>query len=126
MDLTAEGVMATLTDNGAPLGTPVVYTLAADGQPVITLADGSIEAANLRRDPRASLLVHASTYPARGVASIALQGTAQPEAANEKDHTHGLGAFKLQVDSCVCYGGLDPVSLVCLLGRMLAHGNALQ
>eukprot|EP00877_Chromochloris_zofingiensis_P006534 jgi/Chrzof1/2133/Cz11g03230.t1_PGR7[v5.2] len=61
---------------------------------------GSLQAAHLAADNRCSLLVQPITYPARGVASVALQGTAQQQEGQ-------AGDYKLNVEQCVYFGGLD-------------------
>lgn len=100
VDLSSEGTLSTVTSQGMPLGTPVAYTLDKDGQPVMHINAGSLQAAHLAADNRCSLLVQPITYPARGVASVALQGTAQQQEGQ-------AGDYKLNVEQCVYFGGLD-------------------
>jgi len=108
-DLSQEAVLCTLTAESVPLGTPVGYNLDREGNPVIVVASNSPEAANIGRSSRCSLLVQPIAYPARGVASVALQGSAAAEA-DQSAAPDGTTLFKLEVDSCVYYGGLDQVS----------------
>lgn len=110
-DLAGEGVLCTLSCDGLPLGTPVAYSLDAAGNPLLQLVPGSPEAANLSAGGRAALLVQPAAFPARGLASVALQGTAaQPEPAEAAAAGEGAQLLKLQVERCVYYGGLDHVS----------------
>lgn len=107
-DLSVEAVLCTMTAENVALGTPVGYHLDKDGNPVIFVSKDSPEAANIGRSSRCGLLVQPTAYPARGVASVALQGS----AAVQDDQTaapDGTTLFKLEVDSCVYYGGLDQV-----------------
>jgi hypothetical protein len=108
VDIVNEGSLCSLCADGSPLGAPVAYSLDSDGHPVISLGSASPEAANLARDARASLLVQPTAFPARGVASVALQGTVAPHDAGEEGS--GAVAYKLHVAQCVYYGGLDNVS----------------
>ncbi|GBG00252.1 hypothetical protein Rsub_12896 [Raphidocelis subcapitata] len=107
VDIVNEGALCSLCADGSPLGAPVAYALDSDGQPVISLASASPEAANLARDARASLLVQPTAFPARGVASVALQGTVAPHDLGEEGSGSGAVAYKLNVAQCVYYGGLD-------------------
>jgi hypothetical protein len=108
-----------MTGDARPLGTPVGYQQLKQGDLIMAVAAGSAEAANLVKDGRCSLLVQPITYPARNVASVALQGTAQQleegsaDAVSSSSSSSGSPAvtsFKLTIDSCVYYGGLDHVS----------------
>lgn len=110
VDIVNEAALCSLSPDGTPLGAPVVYSLDSDGQPVIQVAGGSPAGANLARDARVSLLVQPTSFPARGVASVALQGTVAPADADEGASGSGVAAFKLSVEQCVYYGGLDNVS----------------
>lgn len=116
-DLAQEGVLCTLTEASTPLGTPVGYSLDKEGNPLIVVASGSPEAANIGRSSRCSLLVQPIGYPARGVASVALQGAAAAEGCDQSTAPEGTTLYKLEVDSCVYYGGLDQVcgSHVCVV-----------
>lgn len=119
-DLAQEGVLCTVTEASTPLGTPVGYSLDKEGNPLILVASGSPEAANIGRSSRCSLLVQPIGYPARGVASVALQGAAAAEGCDQLGAPEGTTLYKLEVDSCVYYGGLDQVgaagSRVCECG----------
>jgi putative heme iron utilization protein len=88
----------------------VGYNLDKEGNPIIVVASESPEAANIGRSSRCSLLVQPISYPARGVASVALQGSAAAEA-DQSAAPDGTTLFKLEVDSCVYYGGLDQVCM---------------
>jgi len=110
VDIVNEGSLCSLCADGSPLGAPVAYQLDKDGQPIIEVAAASPEAANLQRDARVSLLVQATSFPARGVASVALQGSVVPHETEEGSSSSGA-AYKLNVDKAVYYGGLDHVSL---------------
>lgn len=106
-DISVEGTLCTLTADQQPLGTPVGYALDTEGTPIMSVAAASAEAANLNRSGRCSLLVQPISYPARGVASVALQGSAKEVEGSSQE---GIVTFKLNVESCVYYGGLDHVS----------------
>jgi len=82
----------------------VGYALDKEGTPIMSVAAASAEAANLNRSGRCSLLVQPISYPARGVASVALQGSAEEVEGSSQE---GIVNFKLNVESCVYYGGLD-------------------
>jgi hypothetical protein len=110
VDIVNEAALCSLSADGTPLGAPVVYQLDKDGQPVIQLPRASPEAANLQRDARVSLLVQPTTFPARGVASVALQGSVQPHELEDDTSSSGAATFKLHVTQCMYYGGLDNVS----------------
>lgn len=138
VEIGAEAVLCVLGRGGAPLGAPVAYELDAAGQPLLRLAPGSPEAAALAADARACLLVQPPAFPARGVAAVALQGTVAPAAGEDgseagaaagtasssgsngasggsadgggaSSSSGGVAAFKLHVESCTYYGGLDNV-----------------
>ncbi|KAI8463347.1 MAG: glutamyl-tRNA reductase binding protein [Monoraphidium minutum] len=106
VDIVNEGALCSVSADGSPLGAPVAYRLDKDGQPVIQVAAASLEAANLQRDARVSLLVQPTAFPARGIASVALQGKVQAVEA-EDGAAADPAAYKLHVDQCVYYGGLD-------------------
>jgi hypothetical protein len=106
--LTTEAVLCCTTPDGAPLGTPVGYSLDAAGNATIVVAAGSPEAAHVAASPRVSLLVQPIAYPARGVASVALQGCALA-APDQGAAPDGTLLLSLEVESAVYYGGLDQV-----------------
>eukprot|EP00882_Tetradesmus_deserticola_P009223 GHRQ01009727.1.p1 GENE.GHRQ01009727.1~~GHRQ01009727.1.p1 ORF type:complete len:290 (+),score=132.30 GHRQ01009727.1:361-1230(+) len=106
-DLCTEGALSTVTAGGLPLAAPVTYRLDAAGNPVLQLVAGSAEAAALQSSARCSLLVQPPAYPARGLGSVALQGTAAAADSQEGGTANGTSLVKLAVDSCVYYGGLD-------------------
>lgn len=88
-----------------PIGTPVSFGLQkGTGIPLLELAPGSLELANLARDARCSLQVQPTTYPARAVASVTVLGRISPAAASQEDQQQG---YSLQVDKCLYFGGLD-------------------
>ena len=117
VDICSEASLCSLQADGAPLAAPVAYHLdPSDGQPIIHVAAASPEASNLARDARVSLLVQPTAFPARGVASVALQGTVTPHDSGDSGDSSsgsssgsgsGAAAFKLHVDQCMYYGGLD-------------------
>ncbi len=109
MHLCNEGTLSTITASGAPLGTPIAYTLDANsGQPVMHVAAGSLESQNLERQPSCSLLVQPNAYPARRVAAVAMQGSARPVEGEASEP--GMSSYALELDSCLYFGGLDAVS----------------
>lgn len=115
VDIVNDASLCSVCADGSPLGAPVSYQLDKDGQPVIQVAAASLEGTNLQRDARVSLLVQPTTFPARGVASVALQGKVQEHEVEESSSSSGAVAYKLHVDQCVYYGGLDNVSRSCLI-----------
>jgi hypothetical protein len=74
-DLCQEGTLCTLSADGHPLASPISYKLDDQGNPVLQVVSGSQEAINIARGSSCSLLVQPVSYPARGVASVALQVT---------------------------------------------------
>lgn len=109
VDLCNEGTLSTRMPDGAPMGTAVAYRLDVDGFPIMQLAPGSLEAANLGAEARCSLLVQPITWPARRVGSVALSGSAKAVAPAEGEEEGGLLSYKLEVDSCCFTGGLSQV-----------------
>ncbi|MCP4385489.1 MAG: hypothetical protein GY798_29425 [Hyphomicrobiales bacterium] len=51
------GSLATLSEGGAPFASLVTIATTTDGEPVLLLSDLAVHTSNLKRDPRASLLV---------------------------------------------------------------------
>ena len=74
VDIVSHGTLATLNEDGTPLGTFISYVLAEDGEPLIRLRHESVHKANLTREPRCSLFVHPSDRPARMLARVTLIG----------------------------------------------------
>lgn len=101
-----EGALSTIGSDGAPLGTSVSYVLDKEGQPLLQITSGTVEADNLTRDSRCSLLVQPTTYPARALASVTLIGTATPVSEGNAHNTE----YRLNLDRCVYHGGLDQAS----------------
>lgn len=100
VDLAREGALSTVTADGIPFGSPTPYILGPKGEPTIQIAEGSIEQQNLQKNPKCSLLVQATTYPARAVGAVSLVGTLSAEPSSPEN-------YRLTVDKCVYYGGLD-------------------
>jgi hypothetical protein len=126
VDIVNEGSLCSLSADGSPLGAPVAYQLDKDGQPIIQVVLGSPEAANIQRDARVSLLVQPTAFPARGVASVALQGSVVPhEVEEEAGSSSRAAAFKLEVNQAVYYGGLDNVRMQHRRLRALASSSTL-
>lgn len=75
------GSLATLDETGHPLATLVTVATLADGRPVLSLSDLALHTKNLKRDPRASLLLVApggeGGNPLAG-ARISLSGRIEP------------------------------------------------
>jgi len=80
-DLCQEGTLCTLSADGHPLAAPISYKLDDQGNPVLQVVSGSQEAINIARGSSCSLLVQPVSYPARGVASVALQVMLLKQAA---------------------------------------------
>lgn len=74
MDLVTHGTLATVGDDGVPLGTYASYVLDSDGQPILRLRKDAVHTANLLRNPRCSLFVQPEDMPARLLARATLIG----------------------------------------------------
>ncbi len=113
IDICREGTLSTLGADGAPLGTPVAFSLdKKTGQPLVELAREGIEAQNLARDARCSLQVQPTLFPARAVASVTLVGQLRPsEALQQADpqQQQGVLVVPFHVDKALYKGGLDQV-----------------
>lgn len=57
----SRGTLATLTMDGFPYGSVVSYAPDEDGAPVVLVSDMAEHTVNVRRDPRASLLITAAS-----------------------------------------------------------------
>lgn len=55
--LAAAGSLATLTETGAPFASLVTVATTAEGEPILLLSTLAVHTRNLKRDPRASLLL---------------------------------------------------------------------
>lgn len=107
LDLGNDGTLSTISSAcGTPLGTPVSYSLDKQGQPHLHLEPGSLELANLAKNPSCSLLVTPTSFPARAVASVALSGTIVEMPAEDPS---GASTYCLKVDKAIYFGGLDQV-----------------
>lgn len=74
MDIVSHGTLATLNEDGTPLGTYISYVLGEGGEPLLRLRHESVHKANLLREPRCSLFVQPSDRPARMLARVTLIG----------------------------------------------------
>ena len=63
--LVTHGALATVGEDGVPLGTYASYVLDGEGQPILRLRRDAVHTANLLRDPRCSLFVQPEDMPAR-------------------------------------------------------------
>lgn len=107
LDLGNDGTLSTISSAcGTPLGTPVSYSLDKQGQPHLHLELGSLELANLAKNPSCSLLVTPTSFPARAVASVALSGTIVETPAEDPS---APSTYCLKVEKAIYFGGLDQV-----------------
>ena len=74
MALVTHGALATVGEDGVPLGTYASYVLDAEGQPILRLRREAVHTANLLRNPRCSLFVQPEDMPARLLARATLIG----------------------------------------------------
>lgn len=72
--LVTHGALATVGEDGVPLGTYASYVLDGEGQPILRLRRDAVHTANLLRDPRCSLFVQPEDMPARLLARATLIG----------------------------------------------------
>lgn len=80
------GVLATLAADGSPQAT-VVWVDLEDGQPLINTIPGRSKERNLRRDPRATLVVFDRENPYR---SLALRGSIELVEEGAEAHIEAL------------------------------------
>jgi Pyridoxamine 5'-phosphate oxidase len=74
-ELVNHGTLATVCEDGMPLGTYIAYVLlGGDGQPILRLRADAMHTANLLRDSRCSLFVVPSQRPASLLARVTLIG----------------------------------------------------
>jgi hypothetical protein len=74
-ELVNHGTLATVCEDGMPLGTYIAYVLHdGDGQPILRLRADAMHTANLLRDSRCSLFVVPSQRPASLLARVTLMG----------------------------------------------------
>lgn len=104
LDLCVGGTFCTVMEDATPVGTPVAYVLDKAGTPIVQLPPNGLELRNIARNPRCSLKVQPTAYPARALASVTLMGTLQPQPVEP-----GGSAYALSVDKCLYHGGLDQV-----------------
>lgn len=102
VNIVSEGTLSTISGHGAPLGAPVAFALDRDGHPIIRVPVSSPQHENITRNNHVSLFVQPPSFPARAVASVALVGTAE-----EASSSGNVAEYKLNVDQCIYYGGLD-------------------
>ncbi|KAG1657366.1 hypothetical protein FOA52_015920 [Chlamydomonas sp. UWO 241] len=81
-----------------PVGSPVSFELDKDGVAWVTLSPAGLEAAHLKVNPKCSLMVQPSVYPARAVACVTLMGELTVE---------GDAPYQLRMDKAMYFGGLD-------------------
>lgn len=111
LDLGNDGTLSTISSAcGTPLGTPVSYSLDKQGQPHLHLEIGSLELANLAKNPSCSLLVTPTAFPARAVASVALSGQIVEMPSEDPS---AASTYCLKVDKAIYFGGLDQVQIHC-------------
>eukprot|EP00884_Botryococcus_braunii_P008258 jgi/Botrbrau1/17433/Bobra.0054s0025.1 len=127
-ELVNHGTLATVCEDGMPLGTYIAYVLHdEDGQPILRLRADAIHTANLLRDSRCSLFVVPSQRPASLLARVTLMGkveavdeaTASAAAAKHASlHADNVGVdapadtdlfYRLCIDRCFFVGGLGSV-----------------
>jgi hypothetical protein len=97
-----DGTLSTLSPSGVPVGSPVSFVLDKEGVAWVNLSQTGPEAVHLKTNPKCSLMVQPSVYPARAVACVTLCG----ELAVE-----GEAPYQLRMDKAMYFGGLDAVRL---------------
>ncbi|MEY2512738.1 MAG: hypothetical protein QOJ89_96 [bacterium] len=106
--------LATVSENGAPWCSLVVYGPTADGNPVLLVSKDSEHGANLLRDPRASLAINDPAQPGDPLdrARITLAGlVTRPHGDDFED---ALDAHCAAVPGARLYAGWDD-QLLCVL-----------
>ena len=100
------GALATLSDGGDPWASLVTYGLLEDGSPVLHVSTYAEHGRNLRRDPRASLLVtEDTTGDPLDAARVTLAGRADAVEGDERDVA--LAAFGAAVPGAAAYAEFD-------------------
>jgi len=130
VDAGGRATLSTLTDRGYPYGSAVSYAVDGAGDPVLLMSDLAEHTVNVRRDPRASLLVVTPT-PTAGdplsTARLTLVGTMElmddPGPRRERFlevHPYSsfyadfsdFGFWRLVVEECRYIGGFGHMSWV--------------
>lgn len=84
-ELVDHGTLATVCEDGIPLGTYITYVLVGgDGQPILRLRADAMHTANLLQNPRCSLFIVPSQRPARLLARVTLIGQVCPSHVPEQ------------------------------------------
>ncbi|GAX83272.1 hypothetical protein CEUSTIGMA_g10698.t1 [Chlamydomonas eustigma] len=123
VSIVGDGTLSTLSPDGAPIGTPVSYTLDKEGSTWVNLPAHAPEIQYLKANSRCSLLVKPQSLPARAVASVSLVGrisvtdpgshhnNAGAQEASPPSPSSSLSApsssFRMNLDKALYFGGLD-------------------
>jgi hypothetical protein len=126
VSIVSEGTLSTLSPDGAPIGTPVSYTLDKEGCAWVNLPAHAPEIQYLQANNHCSLLVRPHSLPARAVASVSLVGRISVvDPASQQHHSHGdqqdastlsapstsssasFSSFQMHLDKALYFGGLD-------------------
>lgn len=87
----SHGTLATMNEDGVPLGTYTSYVLDQTGHPLLRLRTDATHKGNLLREPRCSLFVQPQDMPARMLARVTLIGkvaaVSQPASSSHGRHT---------------------------------------
>jgi hypothetical protein len=139
VSIVSEGTLSTLSPDGAPIGTPVSYTLDKEGCAWVNLPAHAPEIQYLQANNHCSLLVRPHSLPARAVASVSLVGRISVvDPASQQHHSHGdqqdastlsapstsssasFSSFQMHLDKALYFGGLDEVRVRAFVLRCTA------
>mmetsp|Transcript_22840 Transcript_22840/g.74393 ORF Transcript_22840/g.74393 Transcript_22840/m.74393 type:complete len:313 (-) Transcript_22840:74-1012(-) len=88
--MTSHGTLATVCEDGVPLGTHASYVLDERGCPLMRLRADALHTGNVERSPRCSLFVQPSAQPAGVHSRATLIGSAQQLEAEELEEAQAL------------------------------------
>lgn len=95
--------LGTINDDGSPRVTALWYLAEVDGTIILNTYDDNVHVRNLRRDPRAALLIDSGDQPYR---SVHFNGTAQ--VSDEAAHAEEIGRlyerYLAGADAATAYG----------------------
>lgn len=101
-ELVDHGTLATVCQDGIPLGTYITYVLVGgDGQPILRLRADAMHTANLLQNPRCSLFIVPSQRPARLLARVTLIGQVCASHVHELRPVSALCPQRLSVHARV-------------------------
>lgn len=104
------GRLGTMNDDGSPRVTALWYCPEADGSLTLNTYEDNIHVRNLRRDPRAALLIDSSEQPYRsvhfdGIAQVADEASQPEEIARLYERYLGGGETALAYGRQLVAGG---------------------